>query len=291
VPKPPVKLTKEQLKVAQKRAEKQKKEADRLEVIMRDDADPSLLDSAKRYLEEDETLSELAKKVGSADDLVTIAAKAMLKLSEEQQLKAVITAYAFWIQSGTTLAFKRLIEQEFRKLTKPSSRTSKLGLAVRSQIFYADRNGLPNHKLISRDVQALRWLNSEKISPEEAIEKGKEKGEGLDFWARRWPKKCEVPKIEQVDSVTTPAADKAVEPQVNSSTQQPLTVSGPSLGVKCDFGKNVDAPIELIWKDNRKNITKRYTFHPNPGIERTIADCLSLLEAVDLFYRNPQFED
>ena len=178
---------KERLKSARENSKKAEREHERLKTVMADEADAKLQQEARAFMENDQLLSRLAASATSARNLLEVAMLATVKASTEETVAAVARAYSYWILSQFDERYNILALHIARKRKRIGAKTTKLHLFVEAMISHGGSDARLNSQLCNRDVQAIRWLNNQKITPSDVIHLSREKGEGLDAWARRWP--------------------------------------------------------------------------------------------------------
>lgn len=112
------------------------------------------------------------------------------KATRRQHLLGISLAYALYARVKSLPNSQSLLGTWAKEIgKKPTKRTDALHIIIASVISYGGSNPEDRAKarrLHSRDVQAIRYLISEGLSPEAVVKKGAEEGEGLDAWARRY---------------------------------------------------------------------------------------------------------
>jgi hypothetical protein len=130
------------------------------------------------------------------------------KISVAEHIKTVAFAYALWLQTANDTSFKTsVLSSFFEKRQRDNPRTTPLHLIVESVIEYGDdtpEGKKEARRLYNRDVQAILYLQSQGVLPQDVEERGARKGEGLNAWARR---KKAAPEDDTGDSKDSPKPD------------------------------------------------------------------------------------
>lgn len=290
---------------------------ERLLAVMLDEAYPELLPAASEYLDQDEVLSALAIEIESAGMLVTKGAEAVRKLSRKEHRKVVMSAYAYWIKSGSHQAYRTFVRHALdrRRAKNPKSKhnpkTTCLHLIVESLVSYGDNDDdtRSHSKLYSRDVQAIRWLNHSRIPPSGAIELAENKGEGLDIWAERWAslKKAELRKVEgsrsempdskplkpKVDLIPLAprGMNEVVTAQPHGAPDEIASIShvkrGTTLIEPADLSEGLaEHSVDISWRYNQSGETRTLNLLLTERSKADILRHLKALEAIDLRFRS-----
>jgi hypothetical protein len=128
-------------------------------------------------------------------------AQALVRSSRKKYLEAISLAlalyYAAQATDDPTAKLEKLVEETGQRVTK---RTTAAQIVVRVVIDYgnSDEERRANRKFASRDAAAVEHLAERGISPDEVVDLGKKKGEGLEAWAGAKP--CIKPRKKASDA-------------------------------------------------------------------------------------------
>ncbi len=117
-------------------------------------------------------------------------AQALVRTSHAKYHEAISLAVALYYAALATenpeAALKRLIIETGQK---PTKRTSPAQIVVQAVINYGEtkEERQANRRVASRDAAAVSYLAERGISPDEVVDLGKKKGQGLEAWAGAKP--------------------------------------------------------------------------------------------------------
>jgi hypothetical protein len=128
-------------------------------------------------------------------------AQALVRTSHAKYHEAIGLAlalyYAVLATENPEATLKRLIKETDQK---PTKRTSAAQIVVQAVINYGEtkKERQANRRVASRDAAAVSYLAEHGISPDEVVDLGKKKGEGLEAWAGAKP--CIKPRKKASDA-------------------------------------------------------------------------------------------
>ena len=123
-------------------------------------------------------------------------AQALVRSSRKKYLEAISLAlalyYAAQATDDPTAKLEKLVEETGQRVTK---RTTAAQIVVRVVIDYgsSDEERRANRKFASRDAAAVEHLIEHGISPNQVVECGKKKGQGLEAWGTAKPRRKPAP--------------------------------------------------------------------------------------------------
>ncbi len=128
-------------------------------------------------------------------------AQALVRTSHAKYHEAISLAlalyYAVLATENPEATLKRLIKETGQK---PTTHTSAAQIVVQAVINYGEtkKERQANRRLASRDAAAVRYLAERGIFPDEVVDLGRVKGEGLEAWAGAKP--CIKPRKKASDA-------------------------------------------------------------------------------------------
>jgi len=132
-----------------------------------------------------ESFSEVLAEARKKRIAQTFVRKSHQKYHEAISL-ALALYYAAQAADDPKAALEKLVEETGQRITKS---TSAAQIVVRVVIDYGEteEERRANRKIVSRDAAAVEHLVERGISPDQVVELGKRKGEGLEAWGRPKP--------------------------------------------------------------------------------------------------------
>jgi hypothetical protein len=116
-----------------------------------------------------------------------------VRASHENYLKALQFIYLVYVLTMDAVIKENIIRAicEHLHLT-PSKKTDVLTLIARTFIDYGSARDTQNRKAWNRDVNAIRFLMSEKVPPQGVLKYHDTQGGGIDAWSRSWARSNKV---------------------------------------------------------------------------------------------------
>lgn len=211
---PPGRLHRVMLNAARKRRPTAKPTKKRIGPIEPAPFDVALDASAQAFLDNDQRLSALSEAIeNDPERFVATAADVVSKATQEQHHRALAFAYALWLRASQNPAYDRFVDRLRQRRERDNKLTTDLHLLVEAVVTYGGakpKDRRDKRGLYQRDVSALRYLHHQRVGPNDLENLASRAGQGLDTWARRWPKVRQ--KIApETNAAVTPAPGIEVE--------------------------------------------------------------------------------
>lgn len=214
----------------------------------------AMIEGAESLIDTEQMLGRFPINVTHSEQIEKVNL-ALRMNSRIDHVRSIALAYAFSEVAKRDGVFKSYIDLLRDKRKRKNSRTTDLHLVIEDFISYgsdtSDEDNLNARKLYNRDVQAVKYLISQGITPDKVEGYSKKSGQGLDAWARALNKATvkeefgnDAPEEHQVEDEEDVSGDK--NEVVDSTGRHKNSEEPDSFEVGNKFPRD-DKFLRVIW--------------------------------------------